>query len=147
MTTCRREKFDPHLSFEQKQFKVDQRLYLKSDTWKLIKENTRLFKIQSYSKIIQCGVLCEFGFFCISDLFLMSQRSWLLLTDWYCQFFMEVPTCLFTKLEGIGLFTDFGIYGWKCYNIHVQCFKWLWGFYLFIFLGQYLEERFLGFTT
>lgn len=61
--------------------------------------------------------------------------------------FMEVPICLFTKLEGIGLFKDFGIYGWKCYNIHVQCFKWLWGFYLFIFfLEQYLEERFLGFT-
>lgn len=67
---------------------------------------------------------------------IMASPHWLVLP-----IFMEVPICLFTKLKGIGLFTDFGIYGWKCYNIYVQCFKWLRGFLFIYFSGANLRRR------
>lgn len=67
---------------------------------------------------------------------IMASPHWLVLL-----IFMDMPTGLFTKLEGIGLFTDFGIYGWKCYNIHVQCFKWLWGFLFIYFSGAILRRE------
>lgn len=66
------------------------------------KHKAYFFLFSHISKIIQCAVLCEFGFFCISDSFLMSQRSWLLLTDWYCQFLWTCQLAYSPSLKALG---------------------------------------------